>query len=123
MKESHIGVDIIEIDRVRTAMLRFEDRFIKRIFTGREIALCRNKVESYSVRFAGKEAAFKSLGTGLGISWLDVEILAEESGKPVVYLHGKAADQAAKLGLSGLEISLSHSKDYAVALVIGFRVE
>ncbi len=116
----YIGVDIIEIGRIQQAIERWGDRFLRRIYTDAELNLCRGKPESLAVRFAGKEAAVKALGTGMrGISWKDIEILAEPSGKPLVNLYGQAQEQANDLGLKGLSISLSHSREYAIAFVVG----
>jgi len=116
----HIGVDIIEIDRIERVVERWEESFLHRIYTELELRLCRKKSQSLAVRFAGKEAVMKALGTGVrGISWREIEILAEPSGKPVVHLHGKAKDKADSLDLGKLAISLSHSKEYAVAFVVG----
>jgi len=116
----YIGVDIIEIDRIQQAIERWGERFLHRVYTNAELNLCRGKPESLAVRFAGKEAAVKALGTGLrGIGWKDIEILAEPSGKPLVNLYRQAPKQANDLGLKGLAISLSHSRDYAIAFVVG----
>jgi holo-[acyl-carrier protein] synthase len=124
MKQSHIGIDIIEIDRIRTAILRWGDRFLKRIYTDNELSFYGTKLDSLSVRFAGKEAAYKALGgAGFGSSWKDVEILSGTDGKPVVNLFGKAKERAIILGLVGLEISLSHSREYGIAFAIGVREE
>jgi len=88
------------------------------VYTEPEIRLCRKKPSSLAVRFAGKEAVMKALGTGTkGISWREIEILAEPSGKPVVNLYGKAQKKADGLGLGKLAISLSHSREYAIAMV------
>ena len=115
-----IGVDIIEIDRIREAIERWGERFLKRIFTGAELNVCHGNPGRLAARFAGKEAVMKALGTGArGISWREIEITAEPSGKPLVNLYGKAQDKAADLGLDELAISLSDSKDYAIAFVIG----
>ncbi len=116
----YIGVDIIEIARIERAMERWKERFLHRVYTEPELRLCRNKPSSLAVRFAGKEAVMKALGTGTkGISWREIEILAEPSGKPLVHLYGKAQDKADGLGLDRLAISLSHSKEYAIAFVSG----
>ncbi len=115
-----IGIDIIEITRIERAMSRWGERFLHRIYTEPELRLCRQKPPSLAIRFAGKEAVMKALGTGIkGISWREIEILAEPSGKPLVHLSGKAQDKADDLGLDTLDISLSHSKEYAVAFVVG----
>ena len=115
-----IGIDIIETARVKRAIERWGPRFLHRIYTEAEIRLYREKPESLAARFAGKEAVMKALGTGIkGISWKEIEILAELSGKPLVRLYGKASNKAKGLGLNNLAISLSHSKEYAVAFVVG----
>lgn len=124
MKNPHIGIDIIEIDRIRTALTRWGERFLRRVYTSPEISLYGTKLESLAVRFAAKEAAYKALGgPGQGSSWQDVEILPDPEGKPLVNLYGKAAERAGELGLAGLAISLSHSREYGIALVIGIREE
>ena len=116
----HIGVDIIEIDRIQKALNRWGERFFRRVYTEAELKLCRKKPFRLAGRFAGKEAVMKALGTGIrGISWKEIEILAEPSGKPLVNLYGKAQDKADGMGLDKLAISLSDSKEYAVAFVIG----
>jgi holo-[acyl-carrier protein] synthase len=122
MNQNHIGIDIIEIRRIREAINRWGEHFLSRIFTDLEISSYRTKPESLAVRFAGKEAAIKALSPAAGeIGWRDIEILSESSGKPVIHLHGNARQLAAGAGLRALEISLSHSREYAVALVIGVR--
>lgn len=114
----YIGIDIIEIGRIQRAMDRWGKRFLHRIYTEPELRLCRQKPPALAVRFAGKEAVMKALGTGIrGISWREIEILAEPSGKPLVHLYGKAQVKAKGLGLDTLAISLSHSREYAVAFV------
>ena len=115
-----IGVDIIEIARIQEAMERWGERFLHRVYTEPELELCRKKPGRLAARFAGKEAVMKALGTGAkGISWREIEIAAEPSGKPLVRLYGKAQDKAEVLGLDRLAISLSDSKEYAIAFVVG----
>ncbi len=114
------GVDIVEITRIEKAINRWGRRFLQRIYTEPELRLCREKPQALAVRFAGKEAVMKALGTGIkGISWKEIEIMAEPSGQPLVHLYGKAQDKADELGLDMLAISLSHSQEYAVAFVVG----
>jgi len=116
----HIGIGIIEIARIERAIACWGERFLQRIYTDSELRLSRKKPSSLAARFAGKEAVIKAFGTqNQGIGWRDIEILSDPSGKPLVYLHGKAQNQANSLGLAGLAISLSHSKEYAIALVTG----
>ena len=114
-----VGVDIVEIARIDEAMRRFGQRFLERIYTDQELTLCKAKPNRLAVRFAGKEAVMKALGTGVkGVSWREIEVLSKPSGDPYVLLNGKAVIIASKLGLSEFAISLSHSKEYAVATVI-----
>ena len=122
MIQNHIGVDIIEISRISQAINRWQEKFLSRIYTGRELELYRNNTESLAARFAGKEAVMKALClTSLAGSWLEIEILAEPDGKPTVKLYGHAAAKARILGVNKLEISLSHSRENAIALVLGVK--
>ncbi len=115
-----IGVDIIEIARIEKAVARWGQTFLRRIYTDPELGLCHEKPESLAVHFAGKEAVMKALGTGRrGVSWREIEILSEPSGKPLVHLQGKAQNRANTLGLNNLAISLSHSRANAIAFVVG----
>ncbi|GAI82167.1 unnamed protein product [marine sediment metagenome] len=116
----YIGIDIIEIARIERAITRWGQSFLHRIYTDLELGLCHKKPASLAARFAGKEAVVKALGTqNKGISWKEIEILSESSGKPLVHLQGKAQNQANSLGLNNLAISLSHSRQYAIAFVVG----
>lgn len=113
-----VGVDIIEISRVGAAIQRWEKRFLERIYTPAEIAYCRGHVPELAARFAAKEAVSKALGTGIfGLSWTEIEVQADSRGKPLVKLHGRAADRAEALGLGDFALSLSHSDENAVAFV------
>jgi holo-[acyl-carrier protein] synthase len=115
-----VGVDIVEIERIQAALKRFGDRFLRRVYTEAEIAFCRGRVPELAVRFAGKEAVMKALGTGArGVAWREIEILPLRSGKPVVHLHSRAKARAERIGLTAVGISLSHSKEYGVASVVG----
>jgi len=117
---NYVGVDIIEIARIEKAIDRWGERFFQRIYTELELKICRKRAARLAARFAGKEAVMKALGTGIrGISWKEIEILSEPSGKPQVRLYGKAEKKADNLGLNRLAISLSDSKEYAVAFVVG----
>lgn len=116
------GVDIIEIDRVAKALDRFGERFLKRLYTGPEQAFCYGRVPELAARFAAKEATMKALGTGArGVGWRDIETLPNRRGKPLVFLHGRAATRAQLIGLKYLEITLTHSNDFAIAVVVGER--
>ena len=114
------GVDIIEISRIRKMIKRWGKRFLDRIYTDTELRICKGRPDRLASRFAGKEAVMKALGTGArGISWREIEIASESSGKPVVNLYGKARAKAESLGLNELAISLSDAREYSVAFVVG----
>jgi holo-[acyl-carrier protein] synthase len=113
-----VGVDIIRIIRIEETVDRWGDRFLRRIYTPKELAYCRGRIPELAARFAGKEAVSKALGTGIkGIFWSEMEILGDHRGKPTVILSGHALDRAQELGLDEWAISLSHSDDNAVAFV------
>jgi holo-[acyl-carrier protein] synthase len=115
-----VGVDIIEIERVEAALGRFGERFLGRVYTALEVAVCRGRVSELAARFAAKEAVMKALGTGAkGVAWREIEVLPNHRGKPLVYLYDRARARAERIGMGGLDISLSHSRDYAVAFVVG----
>ena len=120
MNDLSVGVDIIEIDRVAATLARFGDRFLQRVYTASEIAYCRGRAPQLAARFAAKEAVMKALGTGTrGVGWQEVEVTRKRSGEPGIALHGRAAIRAEKLGIDRLALSLSHSRNYAVASVVG----
>ncbi len=122
MQDICVGVDIIEIDRISATIERFGDRFLQRIYTEEEAAYCRGRAPQLAARFAAKEAVMKALGTGTrGVGWRDVEVARKRSGEPEIVLHGRAAARAEKLGIDRLAVSLSHSRKYAVASVVGRR--
>ena len=112
------GTDIIEIERIEENIKNHGEKFLNKIYTKKEIEYCEakgiNKYESYAVRFAGKEAVFKALDLDSreNISWKEIEIINKENGKPEVKLSQKMD------GLDYIEISLSHSKQYAIAFAI-----
>jgi holo-[acyl-carrier protein] synthase len=112
------GVDLIEVERIESAVERYGERFLRRIFTSRELSLTHGRPESLAARFAAKEAVAKTLGCGIGeVSWLDVEVLSGPNRQPELHLHGNAARIAEEQGLSQWAISLSHSQEYAIAMV------
>ena len=113
------GVDFLEIERLRETAERHGEHFIARIFTPTEQAECGKNYQSLAARFAAKEAVSKALGTGIGdVGWQDIEILRAENGAPVLMLHGYAKKLAAELGLKTWSISLSHTREHAVAMVV-----
>jgi holo-[acyl-carrier protein] synthase len=117
------GVDLCEVPRIRQAIERHGDRFKQRVFTPREIAYAERKAnpfERYAARFAAKEAGMKALGTGWrgGIAWRDFEVTNLPSGRPTLAFHGKAAEIATKLAVRNIALSLTHTKDQALAMVV-----
>ena len=118
-----LGTDIAEISRVARSIERYGDRFLARVYTPGEIAYCQSKknfAESFAARFAAKEAGAKALGTGIshGVSWPEFEVLRAPSGKPSLVLHGRAAELAARLGVASISLSLTHSRESAMAVVV-----
>ncbi|MHB8807254.1 MAG: holo-ACP synthase [Anaerolineaceae bacterium] len=113
------GVDIIEIERFKEQKPEIQKRFLTRVFTIRELTLIRNSTVSAAGRFAAKEAVAKALGCGIGeVRWQDIEILQGKSGEPLLILHAKAKKISAKLGLDVWSLSISHSKQNAVAFAV-----
>jgi len=118
VSKTALGVDIIEIGRIKHAVSRWQDSFLNRIYTHSELEVSRN-ISSLAARFAAKEAVMKALGTGFrGVSWREIEILNDADGAPSVRLLGRALQRSGELGLARFEISLSHSRKYAIAMVM-----
>ena len=119
MTES-VGIDLVEVARIQKVAERRGERFLKRIFTEQERAYCRKKHGEYgslAARFAAKEAVFKAIGTGFsaGVKWTDVEVINDGRGKPEVILHGKVKEI---VGERNVAISLTHTREYAQAVVV-----
>lgn len=117
------GTDLAEVDRIRQAMERFGPRFLERICTPAEIAYIErkaNRCERFAARFAAKEAGMKAIGTGWrrGVRWRDFEVVNLPSGKPTLRFHGVAAQVAARLGVKTVSLSLTHTAQLAMAMVI-----
>jgi holo-[acyl-carrier protein] synthase len=117
------GVDLAEVDRIKTSFERFGERFRDRIFTSHEIAYVErkaNRFERYAGRFAAKEAGMKAIGTGWkrGVRWQDFEVVNLPSGRPTLRLHGVAADVAAQLGVTAIHLSITHTSELGMAHVI-----
>lgn len=117
------GIDIIEIVRIKAAIERGNQRFVQRVFTPAEQNYCNAhhlKEIHYAGRFAAKEAALKALGTGWAgrMRWVDVEILSQKSGPPILKLTGAAQERCHALGAIFQHVTISHSQEYAVAMVI-----
>ena len=118
-----IGIDIIEVARIREVLLR-TPRFGERVFTAAERAYCDSRgavsAQHYAARFAAKEAALKALQTGWrgGISWQDVEVAARESGAPYLIFHGQVMKIFQEFGATATHLSISHTSQHAIAQVV-----
>lgn len=111
---------MIENERVAAGMARSGERFMTRFFTDGEREDCNDQPHRLAARIAAKEAVAKALGTGIGdVKWVEIEIRVNTPRKrPVLHLHGDAARIADELGLTEWDISLTHTKDYASAVVV-----
>ena len=119
-----VGVDIIEVERVRKVYERHGERFLRRVFTEIEIGQYRGKVKRLAGLFAAKEAISKALGTGIhGVAWREMEVVHLRSGRPSVRLHGKAKRRAELLGLSAFDVSMADLKDFSIAIAVGVQVD
>ncbi|MCA9239671.1 MAG: holo-ACP synthase, partial [Planctomycetales bacterium] len=112
------------------AVSRWGERFLHRVYTDGEIAYCGTRMSSLAARWAAKEAVSKALGTGWApqeaheagwIDWTEIEVVRQNSGQPEVLLHGKARARADALGITGWQLSMSHTREHAVAMVLGWR--
>ena len=117
-----IGTDIIEVSRIAKVMER-DIGFREKIFSEGEIAYCekmKNKYQHYAARFSAKEAFMKALGTGWrdGIRFVEIEVVHDPLGKPLILLSGKAKELAEKAGMGEIHVSLSHVKEIASAVVV-----
>jgi holo-[acyl-carrier protein] synthase len=118
-----LGADITEVERIQGAIERQGERLLRRLYTPAEIAYCerfKNKFERYAGRFAVKEAAMKALGTGWshGVRWVDIEVVREKGGKPMLALAGEAKKIAERMGVKNIAITITHTEKQALALVI-----
>src|SRR5579863_6495458 len=118
-----LGIDIAEVNRIREAIERHGEAFLKRVYTPAEIAYCkkhRDPYERYAARFAAKEAAMKALGTGWrrGVRWVDIEVARMPSGQPTIKFYGEAKKIAEELGVKRIALSITHTEMQALAQVI-----
>jgi holo-[acyl-carrier protein] synthase len=118
-----LGTDLIETKRLQESIDRFGARFLERIFTAGEIEYCqrkKNSAESFAARFAAKEAGAKALGTGIsrGVSWKEFEVRREASGRPTLHVSGRARELAEAMGVRRMQLSLTHSREFAMAVVV-----
>ena len=121
-----VGIDLARIPRLRRVVERWDERFLRRVFTDEEIAYCRRRrdpIPHLAARFAAKEATLKALGTGLrmGINWRELEVRRERGQAPTMVLTGRSRDIALARGGSRVLLSLTHDGDYAMAhaLLVG----
>lgn len=121
---TELGVDIIQIERIRRTLKRFPSRFMQRVLTDREAAYVRGRPETMAGRWAAKEAVSKVLGLGVrGVGWREIEIVRLPTGQPTVSLSGRALARAAQLGMGRIAVSISHEHEYAVAVAQGQRTQ
>ncbi|HEX3544763.1 MAG TPA: holo-ACP synthase [Candidatus Acidoferrum sp.] len=118
-----MGVDIAEVERIRSTIERRGEAFLRRVYTPAERHYCegfKNKFERYAGRFAVKEAAMKALGTGWsgGVRWVDLEVIREKGARPTLTIKGEAAKIAARLGVKNIAVSITHTAEQALAQVI-----
>lgn len=120
------GTDIIEISRIKEVILKQGNTFLNRVYTESEIEYCEShksaKYQHYAARFAAKEAVSKLLGTGFsnGVDLKDIEVFNDISGKPEVILTGRALEIFNELSYKEISISISHCKEYAISMVVGY---
>ncbi|MDQ2997663.1 MAG: holo-ACP synthase [Chloroflexota bacterium] len=123
------GIDLIEIKRIARAIERWGDRFLDRVYTPAELAIYRARPASLAARWAAKEAVAKLLGVGLrglggsgrlgdALAWTEIEVLNDWQGRPALTLHGRAAERARTLRLGSIALSLSHTREHAIASVV-----
>ena len=118
-----IGVDFVEVARVQHSLERFGDRFLQRVFTAGEIAYSmsmRFPARHLAARFAAKEAVSKAFGTGIGraMGWRDIDVRKKESGEPFLVFEGGAKEMSISRGVSQPLITLSHTDEHAIAMII-----
>lgn len=123
MKVIALGLDLVEVSRIRDLLGRHGERFKERMFSAAEQDYCESQAEPpmhYAARFAAKEAVAKALGTGFaeGVGWADIEVLRAENGQPSIALHHGAAERAHQLGIAQVLVTLTHTRDAAAASVV-----
>ncbi|MFL5666609.1 MAG: holo-ACP synthase [Ktedonobacteraceae bacterium] len=117
-----VGIDIIEVGRVRKVFEKHGERFLSRVFTPNEVRQCRGKVSRLAGRFAAKEAISKALGTGLhGVAWREMEVVQLRSGRPTVTLHGNAKRRAELLGISAFDVSIADLAEFSIAIAVAVQ--
>jgi holo-[acyl-carrier protein] synthase len=121
---TELGIDIIKVERIQKAIKKHGRRFAKRVLTDHEDAYVRDRPENFAGRWAAKEAVSKVLGLGVrGVGWREIEIIRLPTGAPMVRLHDRAKRRADQLGMERVAVSISHEREYAVAVAFGVRTE
>lgn len=123
---SFLGIDLVDVRRIRDSLAEFGERFESRLFTDQERMDAGTdplvKVERLAARFAAKEAALKAFGLGaVGVNWRELEVVRRADGAPTLQVHGKAAIHLRRIGATHWALSLSHDGDQAIAIVAGFK--
>ncbi len=119
-----LGTDITEVPRIQASLERFGQQFLDRVYTPGEVLYCqarkKSAAQSFAARFAAKEAAAKALGTGIsrGVTWREFEVVRQPGQAPQILLHGRAAEIATARGIRRLTLSLTHTREMAMAVVI-----
>jgi holo-[acyl-carrier protein] synthase len=118
-----IGTDFVEVSRIDKILQRWGDRFIGKVYTDNEIDYCKNKAfpaMHYAARFAAKESFLKSLGIGLGmgVRLKEIEVINNPQGCPILKIHERIKENLDKLGIIAMHISMTHTREHAVAIVI-----
>jgi holo-[acyl-carrier protein] synthase len=117
-----VGIDMIEVERIRKVYEKHGERFLARVFTQNEVQQCRGKITRLAGRFAAKEAISKALGTGMrGVKWHEMEIVQLRSGRPSVRLYGFAKQRSIQLGLSAFDVSTADLAQLSIAIAIGVQ--
>ncbi len=121
-----VGIDLIEVGRVRKVFEKHGERFLRRVFTEKEVQQCRRggavRATRLAGRFAAKEAISKALGTGLhGVAWREMEIVQLRSGRPTVTLRGNARRRAEFLGLSAFDVSIADLAEISIAVAVAVQ--
>jgi holo-[acyl-carrier protein] synthase len=121
---TELGIDIVKVERIARAIAKHGRRFAGRVLTDHEDDYVRDRPENFAGRWAAKEAVSKVLGLGVrGVGWREIEIVRLPTGAPVVRLHDRALHRANQLGMQRVAVSISHEREYAVAVAFGVRTE
>ena len=119
---TELGIDVVQLSRIREALAHFGERFARRILTPQEAAYVRSSAERLGGRWAAKEAVSKVLGLGVrGVGWREIEIVRLPTGQPAVRLHGRARARAEQLGMGRIAVSISHDRELAAAVATATR--